>query len=252
MSVEVVKSLIDNVDVGRKAFYLTLWMGIMDLERFMIFNTTCAGVLVKHLKEKGVEEPFMFSYAGRKENKGKRECHTFIGYDALAAWKEYFERKRGWPRDGEPIYLDADGKAVRKHGIRMRHLRLLERLKYIKRGGSTGNRHGFNLHEFRDTARTLLHLQGKKEGLDLEAVEFFMGHVTDPNQYDNFFKDKNYTLTQYRIAEKYLNIISGSAEVSQLQEEMQRRDEAVKKLTLKFEEATRRLEDLERKLTEKT
>ncbi len=36
-----------------------------------------------------------------------------------------------------------------------------------------------------------------------------MGHVTDKNNYDKFYRDKTYTLEQYRIAKKHLNIISG-------------------------------------------
>ncbi|MCX6660847.1 MAG: hypothetical protein NTX81_10850, partial [Candidatus Bathyarchaeota archaeon] len=217
LTVEIIKSLVENVGVNWKAFYLTLWMSLMDLERFMIFNRSCAGSLVKHLKEKGVGEPYLFDYPGRKKMRGKKVYYTFLGCDALAAWIEYFERMRGWPSEGEPILLDQDGKAVRKQAIRMRHLRLLEKLKYVKLGGSPSNRYGYNLHEFRDVARTLLHLQGRKDQLDLDCVEFWMGHTTDPNQYDKFYMDKNYTLEQYRIAEKYLNIMSGSSMGPQLQ-----------------------------------
>ena len=36
-----------------------------------------------------------------------------------------------------------------------------------------------------------------------------MGHMTDPNYYDKFYTDKMYVLKQYRLAEKYLNIVSG-------------------------------------------
>jgi len=251
LSLEVVKTLVSNVSGGGRAFYLTLWMGLLDLERFRILNETGAAALVKHLKECGVEKPLMIEYSGRKQSRGRVKFYTFIGRDALAAWLDYFEHGRGWPRDGEPLIKDRYGNPIRKYSLQLRHLRLLERLKYTKRGGPIETRHGYNLHEFRDIARTLLHLQGKKDGLDLECAEFWMGHVTDPNQYDKFYMDENYTLEQYRIAEKYLNIVSESAAASQLQEEMVKRDQAIKKLTDKFEEATRRLENLEKKLREK-
>ncbi|MBS7623443.1 hypothetical protein KEJ39_07205 [Candidatus Bathyarchaeota archaeon] len=55
----------------------------------------------------------------------------------------------------------------------------------------------------------LLHLQGKRDGLDLEAVEHWMGHEVDPNHRDKFNMDKQYLLDQYRTAEKHLNIMSG-------------------------------------------
>ena len=62
------------------------------------------------------------------------------------------------------------------------HLQLPEKLRYIKLGGNDPSRRcGYNLHEFRDVARTLLRLRGKAEGLDLDVIEFFMGHITDKN-----------------------------------------------------------------------
>jgi len=136
---------------------------------------------------------------------------------ALAAWIDYFERSRGCPSEGEPIFIVPSvngGGAYRKDAISVRHLRNLERLKYIKRGGDRSARYGYNMHEFRDVSRPLLHLQGKRDGLDLECVEFWKGHVTDPNHYDKFYRDTDYTLKQYKIAEKYLNIMSGAVTVA--------------------------------------
>jgi hypothetical protein len=44
--------------------------------------------------------------------------------------------------------------------------------------------------------------------LDMDAVDFWMGHIPDKNRYDKFYMDKGYMLEQYRIAEKHLNILS--------------------------------------------
>ena len=77
-------------------------------------------------------------------------------------------------------------------------------------------------------AKTLLHLEAKKDGLDLECVDYWMGYVTDPNRYDKFYRDKNYTLEQYRIAEKYLNIISGSYTTSIIRNSEQLVDQIIK------------------------
>ncbi len=251
LSLKVIKSLVSVSDFSMKPFYLTLFMGILDLERFSLFNRKCGVAPTEHLKTKGVDEPFMIEYHGRKQSKNKTRFYTFIGRDALVAWREYFERVRGYPKDGEAILPDRNCKAIAKRAAFYRHQRLLQKLKYIKMGGQSANRYGYNPHEFCDVARTLLHLQRKKDGLDLQAVEFWMGHVTDPNHYDKFHMDKEYVLEQYRIAEKYLNIVSGT-ERSSLSEEMKRRDEQIKQLAQKFEEATRRLEGLERKLKEES
>ncbi len=233
LTVEIIKALVENSPMGRKAFYLTLWQGLMDLERFTQFNAGCGEALTQHLKKEGIQTPFMFEYPGRKQTKNKKNYQTFIGRDALAAWKEYFERIRGWPGAGEPILLVNGSGSCTKGAYRQLHMRLLERLKYVKHSHSTAVRYGYNLHEFRDVARTLLHLKGKGDGLDLQCVEYWMGHTTDPNQYDKFYMDRSYTLEHYRIAEKHLNIMSGvqtdreQQEVKKLRQDLQERDEVI-------------------------
>lgn len=253
LTVDVIKVLVDAADLDMKAFYLTLWMGILDLERFQKFNEKYGYDLAKHLGGKGVGEPFMVSFPGRKQSRNKTFFHTYIGRDALNAWREYFERMRGYPKDGEAALLDLKGDPIKKDTLRLRHLRLLEKLHYIKRGGERSNRYGYHLHDFRDECKTLLHLQGKREGLDLECVDFWMGHVTDPNHYDKFYRDKSYTLEQYSIAEKHLNITSGpsSVDLQKTQEKMKQYETLIQQMSGKFEEATRRLEEVERKLMSK-
>jgi len=209
LDVDVIRSLLDAADLGLRAFYLTLWMGILDQERFYHFNHKCGYELGVYLKEKGVDEPFMIIFPGRKQTRNKTFFHTHNGRDALCACLEYFERVRGYPGKGEAALLDKSGKGYGKISLSRRHFRLLEKLNYIKHGTIENNRYGYGLHEFRDVARTLLHLHGKKDGLDEVCVEYWMGHITDKNNYDKFYHDKTYTLTQYKIAEKHLNIISG-------------------------------------------
>lgn len=209
VEVDVIRSLISIADLGFKAFYLTLWTGILDQERFYQFNSKYGFELGRHLKEKGIDEPFMIEFDGRKQTKNQIIFHTYLGRDALYAWREYFERIRGYPNEGEAALVNDRGKRFVKGTMPNKHLRLLAKLNYIQREKGRGVRYGFGLHNFRDAAKTLLHLEGKKDGLDLDCVDYWMGHVTDPNQYDKFYRDKNYSLEQYRIAEKHLNIISG-------------------------------------------
>jgi hypothetical protein len=90
--------------------------------------------------------------------------------------------------------------------------------------------------------RTLLHLQGKKNGLDLECVEFWMGYITDPNHYDKFYMDGDYVLKQYRIAEKYLNLISGTASSENHTAELEKRLTQYQNVAA---EAVKRLNSLE-------
>jgi hypothetical protein len=228
----VVRDLVENNEFDMKAFYLTLFMGLLDLDRFLEFNRKYGKGLVDHLKEKGVDEPFVIEYPRRKENRNKIWFTTFIGHDALVAWKNYFKRRRGYPKEGEAILLDERGKPIQDPTLRQRHIRMLARLNYIKRGNDISTRHGYGLHNFRDAARTLLH-KAKHEGLDLDCVEFWMGHTIDPNDYDQFYKDKEYLMKQYKIAEKHLNIISGiqstpTQDTKQLAEQMVKNPETFK------------------------
>jgi hypothetical protein len=210
LSISDLRTLINAADLGMKAFYLTLLQSAMDQERFQYFNIHFAKALADHLKEKGVNEPFMIELPGRKQSLDKTPFYTFIGRDALEAWKEYFDRIRGWPKEGEPLMWGRRGRPLSKSAILQKHIRLLEKLKYVKRGGGdTSRRYGYNLHEIRDIFRSLLHTKAKKDGFDEACAEFWMGHEVDPNNYDKFYMDKEYVLKHYRIAEKYLNIISG-------------------------------------------
>ena len=214
LTVDVVRGVVSVADLGLKAFYLTLWSGLMDQERFNIFNQKFGYSLGHHVELKGVKEPFLCEFAGRKQSRNKTVFYTFIGRDALAAWREYFERIRGYPKEGEAALVSQKfKKPYDKCSLSRKHLRILERLNYVKLDGRRCGGYGYGLHNFRDAARTLLHLEGKRDGLDLDCVEYWMGHVTDPNRYDKFYRDKNYTLEQYHIAEKHLNIISGTQSV---------------------------------------
>jgi hypothetical protein len=236
LTVDVVRGVVSVADLGLKAFYLTLWSGLMDQERFNIFNQKFGYSLGRHVELKGVKEPFLCEFAGRKQSRNKTVFYTFIGRDALAAWREYFERIRGYPKEGEAALVSRYGRAYDKESLSRKHLRILERLNYVKLDGRRCGGYGYGLHNFRDAARTLLHLEGKRDGLDLDCVEYWMGHVTDPNRYDKFYRDKNYTLEQYHIAEKHLNIISGTQlvptqDTKQIVEEIIKNPEACKILS---------------------
>jgi hypothetical protein len=74
----------------------------------------------------------------------------------------------------------------------------------------------------RDAAASLIHTKAKRRGFDMDCAHFFMGHTSqlDPNKYDKFFRDKEYAIEQDRIAEPYLNILSGKQEPVEITEEL--------------------------------
>lgn len=206
LSVEVLRRFLRAGNLRSQAIYLTLFQGLMDQHRFTTVFNRLGRELSEHLQTKGVDHPFRINILrGRKGN--YRAYNTWIGRDALEAWKVYFE-STGFPR-GEAVLLSRYGKPLSKAALRSNHEYLLRKLGYIKGyGNSPSVRYGYGLHELRDLARSILE-KARKDGFNPLSAEYWMGHIVDPLFYNKIWKlDPEYNLNQYRIAEKYLNILS--------------------------------------------
>lgn len=241
LTVESVTQIVRAASLRDRAVFLTIFQGLMDQERFSHFNVSHAEVLVKHLKEHGPAKPLRIDFRkGRKRN--YKPFLTFIGRDALQAWKEYFDKERGWPKPKEPLaVVRGTSRPIPKRSIRNAFETLCVRFKLREKRpghGDSGHRTGINIHEFRDVARS--HLQtAKGEGLDEKVVEFWMGHNVDPLAYLKFAElEPRYVEKNYRIAERYLNVLSNPLESEQVQQQ----DERIKGLE-------KQLQDLRQMIT---
>ena len=108
-----------------------------------------------------------------------------MGFDALTAIKEYFDCKRGWPtKPGDPLLVSQRNTPLSKYAFYQSHYRRVERLGYFKQNDGSTRAHGFGPHNFRDLAKTLLHLKGKRDGIDMAWVDFALGHTVDKLGYD--------------------------------------------------------------------
>lgn len=207
LTFEQVRNIILHAGPRNTAIFLTMLQGLMDLERFKWFNLKYALPLVKHLKEKGLDEPFRIDFSARKRN--PRSFYTFIYHDALKAWSDYFTNERGWPeREGEAAALTDNGTPPIKATIRAAFRTIAERLHY-RPVTVKGVKSGVGPHEgFRDVVRSHLRL-AKRDGFDLTCAEYWMGHSIDPLNYEKFTDlEPEYMLENVKIAAKYLNIIS--------------------------------------------
>ena len=208
LTVEKIKRIIESAGLRDRAVFLSIWQGLLDQERFIQFNDSYGEQLSNHLKDKGVDTPFRIDFAyGRKKN--YQPYFTFLGHDALNAWKEYLDKERGYPAKDEPIALiRGHKKAVNKPAIKSIFAGLAFRagLKTKKDRG----RVGVTIHQFRHVARSTLQL-AKRDGFDETCAEFFMGHRIDPLGYNKFTElNPEYVLENYKIAEKHLNILTGN------------------------------------------
>jgi len=200
-----------------QAIYLTLFQGFMDQKRFWIFNKK-GFELGEYIKKKGVDSPYRIEFMkGRKGN--RKPFNTWIGRDALQGWKDYFESGRGYPKPGEPAAIVGKGKGVVEldpETLASNHRYRLEDLGLKTVSHDSGTRYGYGIHELRDLGRSLAErAKTEVQGFNEKSVEFWMGHEIDPYDYNKIWKlDSEYNLNQYRIAEKYLNILSGPIETT--------------------------------------
>jgi len=216
LTLEQVRQIILHADPRDQAIYLTMLQGWMDLERFSRFNRKYAAALVKHLREKGLDEPFRIDVlGGRKRN--RRAYFTYVYHDALAAWEFYFENERGWPNEGEAMAITESGGPPAKKTIRDNFIRTALRLHIRMPPKVKGERSGVAPHEaFRDVVRSYMQT-AKKKGFDTLCGDFWMGHQIDPYNYNKFSeKEPEYVLENAKIAAEYLNILSGKQESEKL------------------------------------
>lgn len=232
LTAEAVRDIIKACKVRDRSLYLTKWMAFLDWEGLEYINTNYAYEVGKQIKE-GKELLGPFEIPGRKQESGKPrgKFYTFIGKDAALALREYFETERGYPAEGEPLWLPTKTtrkkipkiRPIGKAAMTMNWLYMVRRVGLTPKqeGKSSAYRTGFAGHETRDAARSLIH-KCKLQGFDLDCAEFFMGHVSrlDPNKYDKFYLDKAYVKEQYLIVQPYLNIISNwQPEIQQIRDE---------------------------------
>jgi hypothetical protein len=216
LDVSKIRRIIEVAKIRDRAIFLTIRMGLMDVQRFTYFNEKCGYALYQHIQQKGVEKPFRVDFpSGRKKN--YQAYYTFIGHDALEAWRTYFEKERGPVKKNEPLIFGQGSKGpIQKDSIRVLFQSLTQRAGL--RGKQDRGRLGINLHEFRDVGRSYLQL-AKGEGLDETCAEFWMGHKIDPLGYNKFTQlSPGYVEKNYQIAEKYLNILSGPIMTNEVNE----------------------------------
>jgi len=201
-----------------RSIILFKWQSFLDSARLIYTNNHASERLVKQLKAD--VHPIRIDLPGRKSNENDPEGQffTYIGHDAKNALLDYFEKVRGWPEPGEPIWTFHEGKRkgkpVSKKAFEATWIALLRRTgKVPPANGSLGNRYGLNPHEFRDLAISRLHTHAKNRGFDMDCTKFWCGQVgeVDKLKYDKFYTDTEYVREQYLTAESYLNIISNPA-----------------------------------------
>lgn len=212
----VLRELIGFAPLWLRSMILVKWMSISDTQGTVYIGQHYAGPIVEAIENN--TNPVKLRMLGRKRSRNIRPFYTFTGKDSLDSLKEYFERVRGYPKPNEPIWVyeagpgDLRGKPVTTTGFLSAWTRLCLRAKLRpKPSGNRGARYGYNIHNTRDIAISLLNTV---EGLNPLCPDFWAGHEIDDLGYNKFYELKpDYVEDQYRLAEPYLNIISNQTSV---------------------------------------
>ncbi len=245
-----------------QSLYAVKYMALLDTKRLAWMGLHSADQVVRQLR--AGELPVRVDLpCGRKKNANERGAmyFTYFGRDAAESLKRYFTETRGWPGPGEPIWLYEERKPkknkdsrspppppprpVTRKNVGQRWIRIMRRLKFVPKMGHAKNlRYGYHLHEMRDVATTELHVRAKGRGLDMDCVKFWCGQVgqLDRNKYDKFYKEQDYVRDQYKIAEPFLNILTGPIGDQELKKLSQENQELKKRLA-GVEFAVRMLQD---------
>jgi len=239
LTIDHVRRIVAAGRLREKSWLLVKWQSLCDTRALDYINRNLTDHIVSEIR--AGKTMIRLDLHGRKgsRNEPRGEFYTFIGKDAISALIEYFEKERSWPKPGEAVWLNKFGKPHEYAMYGDVYLKLLRMQGLIgEPNGDQSQRSGMSPHEFRDCAKTYLHTNAKKHGLDIDCVDFWMGHESrDPNAYDKFMNDETYVYEQYKIAEPHLNIISQPATLA-LQEQTQELEtlrEEVKQLRGQFE-----------------
>lgn len=237
LTIENLHELIGLATQPFRSMILVKWMSLLANEGLIYVSNNYAEPIANAVRNK--QPTLKLELPGRKRTKNIRGFYTFIGRDALESLREYFERDRGYPQRGEPIWVYGQSKRpVNKVGFVHAWLRLLRRARFIPKeiGGRT-TRYGYNAHNTRDLAISLLNTVN---GLNPQCIEFFAGHEIDKLGYNQFYNLKpDYVLEQYKLAEPSLNIISNRATQQEKNDQIKNMQQQIDELHL----AVRMLEE---------
>ncbi|MBA7713621.1 hypothetical protein ES703_122627 [subsurface metagenome] len=219
---EDIKQVVNGSNEMYRAIFLCTLAGGMGSKEILKWSTQGIETLEEALENSvriDGEELVKIKFTERKGS--TRPYWTLIGGDALQALKVYLnfrERKR-------EVYEKRTGKTypstvfvtimntpmqdineIQNKMIRMYFNRQLHRLGIIEKG-----ERGKSIHQTRDRFRSQWGKVHGKNSVGGDAGEFLMGHIIDPNRYNEFYKDpqgENIVFKAYVKVLPMLNIMS--------------------------------------------
>ena len=202
LTIEEIKTLYTASNPVYQAITICLFQCGLGLAEFEYWNLNG----FEDLKRQLLSDPDLIRIKLPKRFKTDREepFSTRLGHDAIQALKRYLELR---PKTEEmAIFLSQYRTPIMKDDIRKYLFRKSVKLGLItpKKNGFSGVRYGKNPHEMRDVFRS----QWEKSPAKGSVAEFMMGHQVDPLEYNKAVNDPGWVDSEYRKAERLLNILS--------------------------------------------
>jgi integrase len=201
LTLEEAKTVILSCNEGYRTLFLCMLQGGMGKAEAEYWNMNGWLSLQEQLKHD--PEVIKVDLPGRKLNRNIRPYYTLLGSDALHALKTYIQIR---PPGAKEIFVNKYGDPVTAGAMTQYWTRHLRKSGLIgnPKNGNYSNRYGKNLHEL----RTLFRSQWEKSSAKISVAEYLMGHTVDPLDYNQAFKDEEWTKSEYLKALPMLEILS--------------------------------------------
>ena len=238
LTLEEFKTLILRCNPAYQAMFLSMFQGGMGLAEVEYWNLNGYSSLMEQLKTD--PDIVRIDLPGRKRARFERPYYTLIGSDAINAIRGWLEIR---PPDAEAIFTNKFERPINNktaQGYWRRHLRDLG-IMSKKYTDDKSNRYGKNPHEL----RTLFRSQWEKAPAKVSVAEYLMGHVVDPLDYNQAFKDETWTRKQYELALPMLQIISSGSPFGRVDLDQ------VKKLKMENEKFRKAIQDMQTEVNDR-
>ncbi|MBD3205001.1 hypothetical protein GF319_01500, partial [Candidatus Bathyarchaeota archaeon] len=179
LTISDLRRVIEASNPMYRAFFMCIVQGIMGIREAIYWSDNGLESLRTQLDNEDCPIKIEFPH-GRKQN--KNEFYSFIGHDAIAELRKYFEVRED---SQDSIFITRWDSPLSIGTARHYWTRKLKSLALIKEKDPSNYEHptqirySKNLHEIRDCMRSRWRLSG----IDVEIAEFFMGHSDALDRY---------------------------------------------------------------------
>jgi len=237
LTIEEIKNLYTASNPTYQAIIICLFQGGMGLAEFEYWSLNG----LEDLKRQLSNDPNLIRISLPKRFKTAREepFSTRLGHDAVQTLKRYMTLRP--ETDERAIFLSQYKTPILKDDIRKYLARRCVKLGLITpiKDGYSGHRYGKNPHEMRDVFRS----QWERSSAKASVAEYCMGHKVDSLEYNKATNDPAFVDSEYRKAEKFLNILSSQTPYGLVNEDqVQSLQDRVKELEARLEIADERAE----------